>query len=224
MVFCTQMIDFLAGDENPLAAEDQKILRNSIVELSESKVSAGSFKAGERAPDFTLESIEGGEVRSTDLVRKGPLIVVFFRGLWCKYSYSTLTALESVNKAVISRGASIVAASPQIHLFNADMQRKKLISFPLLRDPYSRVAMEFQVAWRLSYLLKKKYQTLGADLDKLNGVDSEMLPMASLFVIDKQGIIVYSEVNANYTQPINEEEILLVLDNTPSLRKARGIE
>lgn len=48
--------------------------------------------------------------------------------------------------------------------------------------------------------------------------------MASLFVIDKQGIIVYSEVNANYTQPINEEEILLVLDNTPSLRKARGIE
>jgi peroxiredoxin len=76
----------------------------------------------------------------------------------------------------------------------------------------------------LSYLLKKKYQTLGADLDKLNGVDSEMLPMASLFVIDKQGIIVYSEVNANYTQPINEEEILLVLDNTPSLRKARGIE
>lgn len=224
MVFCTQMIDFLAGDENPLAAEDQKILRNSIVELCESNVSAGSLKAGERAPDFTLESIEGGEFRSTDLVRKGPLIVVFFRGLWCKYSYTTLTALEAANKAVISRGASIVAISPQIHFFNADMQRKKLISFPLLRDPYSRISMEFQVAWRLPYLLKKKYQTLGADLDKLNGVDSEMLPMASLFVIDKQGMIAYSEVNANYVQPINEEEILLVLDNTPSLRKARGIE
>jgi peroxiredoxin len=224
MLFCAQMIDFLAGDENPLAAEDQKILRNSIVELCESKISADSLKAGERAPVFTLESIEGDEVCSVDLLRKGPLIVMFLRGLWCRYSYTTLTALEAVNKAIIGRGVSIVAISPQIHLLNADMQRKKLISFPMLRDPYSRVAMEFQVTWRLSYLLKKKYRTLGADLDKLNGVDSEMLPMVSLFVIDKQGIIVYSEVNANYVQPINEEEFLLVLDNIPSLRKARGIE
>lgn len=39
MVLCTQMIEFLAGDENPLAAEDQEILRNSIMELCESNVS-----------------------------------------------------------------------------------------------------------------------------------------------------------------------------------------
>lgn len=61
---------------------------------------------------------------------------------------------------------------------------------------------------------------LGADLDKLNGEGSYTLPMASLFVIDKQGIIVYSEVNANYLQPINVDELFLALDNMPRLRKA----
>ena len=224
MVLCAQMIDFLAGDENPLAAEDQKILRNSIMELCESKISTRSIKAGDRAPDFMLTSTEGNDVRSADLVRKGPMIVVFLRGLWCKYSHTTLNALAAINKAVNSRGASIVAISPQIHLSNADMQRYKLVSFPVLRDTHSRVSMEFQVTWRMSYPLKKKYQMLGADLDKLNGEDSETLPMASLFVIDKQGIIVYSEVNANYVQPINEEELFLVLDNLPPLRKSRAME
>ena len=224
MVLCTQMIDFLAGDENPLAAEDQNILRNSIMELCESNVSTGSIKAGDRAPDFTLTSTGGDEVRSADQVRKGPLIIVFIRGLWCKYSNTTLTALEAINKSVISRGASIIAISPHIHFSSTDMQRKSLLSFPVLRDTHSRVALQFQVTWRLSYLLKKKYQMLGADLDKLNGEDSYTLPMASLFIIDKQGIIVYSEVNADYIQPINDDELFLVLDNMPRLRKARAME
>lgn len=224
MVFRTQTIDFLAGDENLLAAEDQKILRNSIVELCESNVSAGSFKAGDRAPDFTLASIEGDEIRSADLVRKGPLVIVFVRGLWCKYSYTTLTALEAINKSAISKGASIIAISPQIHFSSTDMQRKSTLSFPVLRDTHNQVALQFQVTWRLSYLLKKRYQQLGADLDKLNGNDSYTLPLASLFVIDKQGIIVYSEVNANYVQSINDDELLLVLDNMPRLRKARAME
>lgn len=224
MVFRTQTIDFLAGDENLLAAEDQKILRNSIVELCESNVSAGSFKAGDRAPDFTLASIEGDEIRSADLVRKGPLVIVFVRGLWCKYSYTTLTALEAINKSAISKGASIIAISPQIHFSSTDMRRKSTLSFPVLRDTHNQVALQFQVTWRLSYLLKKRYQQLGADLDKLNGNDSYTLPLASLFVIDKQGIIVYSEVNANYVQSINDDELLLVLDNMPRLRKARAME
>ena len=224
MVLCTQMIDFLAGDENPLAAEDQKVLRNSIMELCESKISTGSIKAGDRAPDFTLASVGGVEVRSADLIRKGPLIIVFLRGLWCKYSYATLTTLEAINKSIISRGASIIAISPQIYLSSSDMQRKNLVSFPVLRDTQSRVALQFQVTWRLSYLLKKRYQALGGDLDKLNGEDSYMLPMASLFIIDKQGIIVYSEVNANYVQPIDKDELFLVLDNMPSLRKVRAME
>lgn len=224
MVFRTQTIDFLAGAENLLAAEDQKILRNSIVELCESNVSAGSFKAGDRAPDFTLASIEGDEIRSADLVRKGPLVIVFVRGLWCKYSYTTLTDLEAINKSAISKGASIIAISPQIHFSSTDIQRKSTLSFPVLRDTHNQVALQFQVTWRLSYLLKKRYQQLGADLDKLNGDDSYTLPLASLFVIDKQGIIVYSEVNANYVQSINDDELLLVLENMPRLRKARAME
>lgn len=224
MVLCTQMIDFLAGDETPLAAEDQQILRNSITELCGSKLSAGSLKAGDPTPDFTLTNIDGNEIRLADLTRKGPLIIVFFRGFWCKYSYITLKTLEAINESIVAKGASIIAISPQLHLSNTDMQRRNFISFSTLSDTRGRVALQFQVSWHLPHALKNTYKTLGADLDALNGKDSDTLPLASLFIIDKQGIIVYSDVNSNYVQPINEDEIFLVLDNMPPLRKSRPME
>lgn len=224
MVLCVQPVNFLAGDKKPPAADDQKILRNSIMELCESKISTHAIKAGSRAPDFTLINTQGDELHSLDLIRKGPMIIVFLRGLWCWYSHATLMTLETINKAITNKGASIVAISPQIHFSHADVNKKKLVSFPVLRDVHSRVALEFKVAWRLPSPLRKKYLTLGADLDKFNGPDNELLPMASLFVIDKQATITYSEVNANYTQPMNENELFILLDNMPPLRKARSME
>ncbi|MCP1496932.1 peroxiredoxin [Pseudomonas migulae] len=217
--------NFFAGDEkNPLAGEDQEILRNSILELCESRISTLAIKAGDRAPDFALADANGDDVNSIDLVRKGPMIVVFLRGLWCWYSHATLIALETISETLNNIGVSIVAISPQLHFSDADMDRKQQVSFPILCDAHSRVALEFQVAWRLSAHLKNTYRALGADLDKMNGADCDLLPMASLFVIDRQGTIVYSEVNADHIQSMNTEELLIVLNNMPSPRKIRALE
>ncbi|WP_417663413.1 peroxiredoxin-like family protein [Pseudomonas sp.] len=193
------------------------------MELCESRVATNAIKAGVRAPDFTLADTEGNEISSTDLSRKGPVIVVFFRGLWCWYSHANLVALEAINSEFNNKGVSIIAVSPQLHFRKADIDRKQAISFPLLCDAYSRVAIDFKVAWRLSSQLKQTYFELGANLDKLNGTDCDLLPVISLFIIDRQGAIVYSEVNTNYVQLINVHEILVVLDNIASVRKKRVI-
>lgn len=224
MVFYADPVNFLAGDENPPADKGQETLRDSIMELCESKIATHAIKSGVRAPDFTLFDTEGSEVSSVDLTRKGPVIIVFLRGLWCWYSYTTLIALETINNALSNRGVSVIAISPQLHFSKADVDRKQAISYPLLCDSHSRIALEFQVAWRLSSPLKKTYHLLGVDLDKLNGAECELLPMASLYIIDRQGTIVYSEVNPNYVQLMNMDEILLVLDNMPPLRKTRAME
>ena len=224
MVFCVRPVNFFAGEENPPDVEDQKILRNSILELCESRISTLAIKAGDRAPDFALPDANGENVNSIDLVRKGPVIIVFLRGLWCWYSQATLIALETINKTLNSIGVSIVALSPQRHFSPADRHREQQVSFPILCDAHSQVALEFQVAWRLSAPLKNTYRTLGADLDKMNGADCDLLPMASLFVIDRQGTIVYAEVNADHVQLMNIEELLIVLNNIPPTRKIRALE
>ncbi len=48
--------------------------------------------------------------------------------------------------------------------------------------------------------------------------------MTSFYIIDRQGTIVYSDVNPNYVQLMSMNEILLVLDNMPQPRKSRAIE
>jgi len=39
-------------------------------------------KVGERAPDFTLPSIDGVPVSLAELLVKGPVVLSFFRGRW----------------------------------------------------------------------------------------------------------------------------------------------
>ena len=225
MVLCVHPVNFLAGDEkNPPTGEDQQILRSSIMELCESRFSTLAIKAGDRVPDFVLTDANGENVNSIDLVRKGPVIIVFLRGLWCWYSHTTLIALEAINETLNNFGVSLVAISPQLHFSPADMGRRQQVSFPVLRDVNSRVALEFQVAWRLPAPVKNKYRALGADLDKMNGADCDLLPMASFFVIDRQGTIVYSAVNADHIQLMSTEDLLIVLNNIPPPRKNRALE
>ncbi len=39
-------------------------------------------KVGERAPDFTLPNAAGRRIGLADLVRRGPVVLSFFRGRW----------------------------------------------------------------------------------------------------------------------------------------------
>jgi peroxiredoxin len=40
------------------------------------------IKVGDRLPSFALPNAYGQEVRSADLLVKGPLVLTFFRGAW----------------------------------------------------------------------------------------------------------------------------------------------
>ena len=40
------------------------------------------IKVGDRLPSFALPNAYGQEVRSSDLLARGPLVLTFFRGAW----------------------------------------------------------------------------------------------------------------------------------------------
>jgi hypothetical protein len=54
----------------------------NIEELVRSGVSGRSLKAGDHAPDFSLPNIRGELVALADLLARGPVVVVFYRGVW----------------------------------------------------------------------------------------------------------------------------------------------
>jgi hypothetical protein len=57
-------------------------MHRATAELKASGIEARALKVGDRAPSFSLFNQDHVEVASTDLLRKGPLVVSFFRGHW----------------------------------------------------------------------------------------------------------------------------------------------
>jgi peroxiredoxin len=64
------------------------------------------------APSFSLKDPEGNIVSSDKLLKKGSLVVGFYRGVWCPYCNMELQALEAAKPAFDKYGASLLAISP----------------------------------------------------------------------------------------------------------------
>src|SRR5207248_10833339 len=65
-----------------LPEDAQALMQRSIDDLRASGILGRVVKIGERAPAFTLPSIDGVPVSLTDLLAKGPVVLSFFRGRW----------------------------------------------------------------------------------------------------------------------------------------------
>jgi peroxiredoxin len=57
-------------------------MHRATAELKASGIEGHALKIGDRAPDFALFNQYHVEVSSKDLLRKGPMVVSFFRGHW----------------------------------------------------------------------------------------------------------------------------------------------
>ncbi|MCS3471076.1 peroxiredoxin [Pseudomonas sp. JUb42] len=170
-----------------------------------------ALKAGDKAPEFTLQDPDGNPVSSVELLAKGPLVLSFYRGVWCPYCNMELQALEAALPAIRDLGASLVAISPQIKANSRKSVRQNELSFPILSDSKNDVAAAFGLRFTLPDYLIELYKNFGNDLPKINDDPSWTLPMPARFVIGTDGIITYAEVNPDYTLRPDPSELLPAL-------------
>ena len=58
--------------------------------------------------------MKGNPVSLADLLRRGPVVVTFYRGGWCPYCNIQLRAYQAVLPQIAALGARLVAISPQL--------------------------------------------------------------------------------------------------------------
>lgn len=182
-------------------------------ELIASGAAGKALKVGDKAPAFTLKDAEGASHSSADLLARGPLIVTFYRGVWCPYCNFDLQAIQAALPEFESRGAQLVAISPQTAPNSRRSQRENHVSFPILSDPGNEVAAAFGIRFKLPDYLAELYKNVFKnDLAVANGEASWTLPMPGRFVIGQDGVIVYAEVNPDYTRRPDPEALLPLLE------------
>jgi peroxiredoxin len=213
--------DFEAG-RFPLkpTKEALETMHRGTDELIASARAQRAKKAGDRAPEFVLTDPDGKPVSSRELLAKGPLVISFYRGVWCPYCNLELQALQEALPEITARGASLVAISPQTAPNSRKSQRDNKLGFPILSDTRSDVADAFGIRFALPDYLVELYKSFKNDLPAFNNDPAWVLPMPARYVIGTDGIIAYSEVNPDYTQRPDPSELLPVLDRLNASKAA----
>lgn len=211
--------DFEAGKppyNAPRAAIET--MHKATAELKASGQAERAKKVGDNAPSFTLKDPDGNTVSSQELLAKGPLVVSFYRGVWCPYCNMELQALQAALPEFEKLGASLVAISPQTAPNSRKSTRENNVTFPILSDEKGAVGEAFGLKFNLPDYLVDLYKSFKNDLPNFNDDPTWTLPMPARYVIAQDGTIVYAEVNPDYTQRPDPEELL------PALRKASTVK
>jgi peroxiredoxin len=174
-------------------------MHRATAELRASGQHERTLKAGDKAPVFQLKDAEGNLVSSEELLKQGPLVVSFYRGVWCPYCNMDLQELQAILPQIKELGANVVAISPQVASNSRKSMRDNKLGFPVLSDTHNDVAAAFGVRFALPDFLVDLYKMLKNDLVSFNGDDSWTLPMPGRFIIGQDGVIAYAEVDPDYT-------------------------
>ncbi|MGP3949775.1 peroxiredoxin-like family protein [Streptomyces sp. 7N604] len=199
-----------APDHIPPAIRE--VMNRAARDLAESGQAERALGVGVQAPRFSLPSATGQTVNLDDLLAQGHVVLSFYRGAWCPFCNLELRALQQHHHELTARGAQLVAVSPQIPDESLSLSEKHQLAFDVLSDVGSDLAKQYGLAFDLPEDLAAAYDSLGFDLQRVNGGHARTLPIPATYVIDREDEIRWAFVNSDYTARAEPADILAALD------------
>jgi peroxiredoxin len=98
------------------------VIDRLIARLADNGVGVTAPRPGEPMPPFLLPDETGRLVSLPRLLEDGPLVVSFNRGHWCPYCRLNMDALARAETEIASLGAQVVAISPEISAWAAELR------------------------------------------------------------------------------------------------------
>jgi peroxiredoxin len=169
---------------------------------------------GALAPGFELPDQAGRATALSQLLSRGPVVLVFYRGAWCPYCNLQLRAFQSCVDEITDLGAALVAISPQTPDTSSDFASEQGFVFTVLSDAGNQVARRYGLVYELAPEAVTGMREGGLDLYAYNGDETWTLPASATFVIDGNGRILFESVAADYRWRVGPEEVLAALSES----------
>jgi len=164
-----------------------------------------------KAPDFSAKDQTGATINLTDQLKKGSVVLVFYRGQWCPYCNKQLKKLEDSLHLIKAKGASLIAVTPEKPENITKTIAKTKASYPILFDEGLQIMKNYDVAYAVDNKTIESYKKYGIDFNETNGVNGANLPVPAIYVINKEGVIVFRHFDADYRKRATVQEILMHL-------------
>jgi peroxiredoxin len=184
------LVAFRADSARRWGAERIALYEAQTEELRRSGIVEAALGIGDRAPEFSLPDLQGGHIHLSEIQRRGPVVLTFYRGGWCPYCSLQLRAYQIAIPEIERLGATLIAISPQTTERSLATADRDELAFAVLSDPGCRAARNYRLVFSLAVELRAVYAQSGIDLPPSNGDGRWDLPVPATFVIDRDGQIV----------------------------------
>jgi peroxiredoxin len=163
---------------------------------------------GQTIPFMQLTDAEGKIIDTKELFSQKNTVLIFYRGGWCPYCNVHLRELGELEASLISQGYQIVAVSPDAPQKLKNTIDKEKVNYTLLSDNKTELIQKMGIA----FYGPDKYKKLFSDASD-GGHDKGVLPVPSVFFVDKQGKVAFSYIDPNYKVRLSGKLVNAIASN-----------
>jgi peroxiredoxin len=189
----------------------KKLLLLFII-LCNNELHAQNYPAGlklnDKAPDFTATDQQGNVINLKKQLKKGNVVLVFYRGQWCPYCNKQLKELEDSMSFIKIKGATVYAITPELPENISKTIKKTNASYSVLYDKGLKIMTDYAVAFKVDDKTVEKYKGYGIDFLKVNGDNGANLPVPAVYIINKKGKITYKFFEIDHKKRSSVKSIL----------------
>ncbi len=186
------------------------------VPVAETAEQIQPLQVGRSAPRFTVETVDSKTFEFDPRGLDRPVLVIMFRGGWCMYCNAHLSELRHVVPEITASGVDVLFLSgdrPELLYRSLERETRDDIEgrdYRILSDARANAAIAFGIAYRVSNTVLERRHAKGDDIAESSMARHTILPVPSVFAIDRDGIIAFAHSEPNYKVRLPADELLEV--------------
>lgn len=169
---------------------------------------------GDLAPRFLLETVDGQPFDFDPQSLERPAVLLVFRGGWCPYCNLYLSDMRKVVPEIRRMGTDVFFLSgdrPELLYESLEVRTQEDIGglgYTILSDANAQASIALGIAFQVSDETVDYVNNKGDGYRESSMEKHGVLPVPAVFAIDKDGVIAFAYVNADYKVRLPAEELL----------------
>jgi peroxiredoxin len=177
-----------------------------VARLEAAQAGEGAPHVGEKMPGFTMPDQDGRLVTLDEIVAKGGVVLAFHRGHWCPYCRMNMVGLAEVQNRI--GDARIYAISAEQQHYTRKLKAESGAHFPFLTDIDGGYTLSINLAIWVDEFMAGLIAGAGWDIPGYQGGQAWILPVPSVFILDRKGMIRTRHVDPDYRRRMELEAIV----------------
>ena len=170
-------------------------------------------RTGEMAPRFTVRTVDDEPYVFDPENLAKPAVIITFRGGWCPYCNMHLSELRHVVPEIAGKGVDVLFLSgdrPELLYSSLKLETQEDIDglgYTILSDAGIDAARALGIAFYADpdYIARRESR---GDIAGSSMKDHGVLPVPAVYIVDTNGVVTYSFVEADYKVRLPAEELL----------------